>query len=220
MIGYLLLTPVGYLLGSLPFGILAGWLVKRVDIRDYGSGKTGMTNVLRTIGAPAAVAVLLLDMGKVILAVTLARVFFDSPGIEAATALGAVVGHCWPVFVGFRGGRGTAPGLGGLLILSPLAGLIVIVIALPLIAVTRYVSAGSLVGAALGGLILVVLSSIGHAPLEYIWFGVVGSLLILARHKDNILRLVSGQERKLGKAAEGTSNGARRGKGMRWPRSA
>ena len=220
MIGYLLLIPVGYLLGSLPFGLIAGWIVKRVDVRDYGSGKTGMTNVLRTIGAPAAVSVLLLDMGKAILAVILARVFFDSPGIEAAAALGAVAGHCWPVFVGFRGGRGTAPGLGGLLILSPLAGLIVLVIVIPLIAVTRYVSAGSIVGAASGGLILVVLSSIGHAPLGYISFGVVGSLLILARHKDNIRRLASGEERKLGQAVDGTPNGAQRGKGMRWPRSA
>ena len=123
MIDYLILVPLAYLLGSVPFGLIAGRLVANVDVRDYGSGKIGMTNVLRTSGKTAAAVVLLLDMGKGVLAVFIARLFFDSYGAEAAAALAVLFGHNWPVFIKFRGGRGTASGWGGLLILSPIAGL-------------------------------------------------------------------------------------------------
>ena len=104
MIAYLVMVPVGYLLGSLPFGLIIGMVAKRIDVRDFGSGKTGMTNVMRTIGVRAAILALLLDMGKSIVSVVLARIFFDSHGVEAAAALAALIGHNWPIFVGFRGG--------------------------------------------------------------------------------------------------------------------
>lgn len=110
---YLFLILVGYLLGSLPFGLMAGRLVKGVDVRDFGSGSTGSTNVQRTVGTPAAVVVLLLDTAKSVLAVLLARLFSDAPGVEVAAALAAIAGHNWPVFIGFKGGRGIAPGVGG-----------------------------------------------------------------------------------------------------------
>ena len=102
MIAYIVMIPVGYLLGALPFGLILGKLFGGVDVREYGSGKTGMTNVLRTAGLPAALLSLALDMGKAVLAVFLARIFFGSPGVEAAAAIAALVGHNWPVFVGFR----------------------------------------------------------------------------------------------------------------------
>jgi glycerol-3-phosphate acyltransferase PlsY len=220
--GYLVMLPLGYLLGALPFGLIVGWAVKRVDVRDFGSGKTGMTNVWRTVGAPAAVLVLLLDMGKGILAITLARVFFDSHGVEAGAALAALVGHNWPVFIGFRGGRGTATGWGGLLLLSPLAGLIASVLGVAAVGVTRYVSLGSIIGATSGPVALLVLFATGHAPFEYVWFGIIGSVIVVARHKDNIQRLIRGEERKLGQPAEGVQSQpkAERRKGTRWPRSA
>ena len=104
MIPFLIMVPVGYLIGSLPFGYLAGKMFADVDIREYGSGSTGMTNVLRTAGARVAIGVLLLDMGKGVLAVVIARVAFDSTGAEAAAALAVLFGHSWPVFIGFRGG--------------------------------------------------------------------------------------------------------------------
>ena len=222
MIEYLVLVPVGYLIGSLPFGVIAGRVFKRVDVRDYGSGKTGMTNVLRTVGLPAAILVLLLDMGKTILAVVLARVFSDSHGVEAAAAVASLVGHCWPVFIGFRGGRGTAPAWGGLLILSPLSGLLATVIGPPVAGFTRYVSLGSVLGATFGPATLVVLSATGHAPSEYFWFGIIAGPLVVVRHKDNIRRLLRGEERKLGQAEDATPRhpNAQRRKGLRWPRSA
>jgi len=222
VIEYLVLVPIGYLLGSLPFGLIAGRVFKRIDVREFGSGKTGMTNVMRTVGAPVAMLVMLLDMGKSVLVVVLARVFADSPGVEALAALASVFGHSWPVFIGFRGGRGTAPGWGALLILSPWAGLASTVIAAPGLALTRYVSVGSLLGASSGAVVLVVLSAMGNAPLEYIWFGSIGGVLVVARHKDNIARLLKGEERKIGRTPEATTDQPSTGrhKGLRWPRSA
>ena len=202
MIDYLVIVPISYLLGSMPFGLIAGKLIKRVDIRSYGSGYTGMTNVQRIVGTPAAAVVMTLDMGKAVLAVVIARVLFDSTGAEVAAALAVLFGHNWPVFVSFRGGRGTASGLGGLLILSPIAGVIAALVGVALIAVTRYVSLGSLTGTALGSLALIVLAATGHAPLVYTWFGVIAGLLVVARHTDNIQRLIRGTERKLGQRVE------------------
>ncbi len=209
---YLVMILVGYLIGSIPFGLIAGKLVAKIDIRDYGSGKMGMTNVLRTSGLTAAIIVLLLDMGKGVVAVLIARLLFDVPGVEAAAALAVLFGHNWPVFIGFRGGRGTAPGWGGLLILSPFAGIIATVVGLTLVGATRYVSLGSITAASLGSLVLIILaftgSGLGDIPMisdvppDYIWYGIIGGTLIVVRHKDNIERLLNGTERKIGQRAE------------------
>lgn len=222
MTDFLVFALVGYLLGSLPFGLITGRMATGVDIREHGSGSTGMTNVLRTIGRPAAALVLLLDMSKAALAVVLARLFLDSPGVEVVAGLAAIAGHNWPVFTGFRGGRGTATGWGGLIALSPLSALIATVTGVVAVAASRYVSLGSLLAAVSGAVALVVLSIAGSEPLAYAWFGVIGALLIVVRHKDNIGRLIKGEEHKLGQpiaqdAAEGTTGRSRR---TRWPRSA
>ena len=202
MIEYLVMVPVAYVVGSIPFGLLAGKLVAKVDIRDYGSGKIGMTNVLRTAGVTAAAVVLLLDMGKAVAVVVAARLLFDSYGVEAASALAVIFGHNWPVFIGFRGGRGTASGWGGLLILSPIAGLIASVIGLSLVGLTRYVSLGSIMAAGLGSVALIVLGFMGQEPLVYSWYGIIGGTLIVVRHRDNIQRLLNGTERKIGHKAD------------------
>jgi glycerol-3-phosphate acyltransferase PlsY len=204
LIDYALLVPVGYLLGSLPFGVLVGRLVKRIDIREHGSGNAGMTNVIRLVGTPAGILVLALDMGKAALAVGLALLFSDSAGVAAGAGLAALAGHIWPVFVGFRGGRGTASGWGALFVLSPVAGLAATVIGLALVALTRYVSVGSIFGATAGGLTLAGLSLMGLSlmglehPSEYLWFGLIGTVLIVLRHKENIQRLLNGEEHRLG----------------------
>ena len=202
MTEYLIFTPVGYLLGALPFGIIATWLVRRVDVRDYGSGTTGMTNVVRTAGAKAGATVLLLDMGKAVLAVALAIIFTDSPGVEAAAGVAALVGHIWPVFTKFRGGKGTAVGWGALCIICPWCGLAATVIGLTAVLTSRYVSLGSLVGASSGAIMLIVLSSVGIEPFDHIWYGIVGLALVLFRHRENAQRLVKGEERRLGSPAE------------------
>lgn len=207
MIDYLVIVPISYLLGSIPFGLIAGKLLRSVDIREHGSGNTGMTNVLRTVGRPAAALVLALDMGKTVLAVVIARLASDSSGVEVAAALTVLLGHNWPVFVSFRGGRGTASAWGGLLILSPISGLVALVVGVPLIAITRYVSLGSITAATFGALALIVLAAAGHHPLVYTWFGVIGGVLVVVRHRDNIQRLIRGTERKLGQRVDLAADG-------------
>lgn len=220
MTDYLILITVGYLLGSVPFGVIAGWLIKRVDVRDYGSGSTGMTNVLRAVGRPAAIIVLLLDMGKAVLAVVLAKAVSNENGAEVAAALAVLVGHIWPVFIRFRGGKGTASGWGGLLILSPLSGLVATLAGFAAIALTRYVSLGSTVAALAGSISLIAIAWAGEAPLVYVWFGAIGAPLIVVRHSDNIRRLLSGKERKLGQPVDITVADVDERKSGRWSRSA
>lgn len=223
MIPYLVMIPVSYLLGSIPSGLIIVRIFKRVDVRDYGSGKTGMTNVLRTLGVPAATVVLLLDMGKAVLSIALARYFFDSDGLETVSALAVLVGHNWPVFVGFRGGRGTAPGLGGLFMLSPIAGLTAVVLGAPTIATTRYVSLGSIVGSLSGAVALIVLASLGYVAVVHIAYAAIAATVIIGLHRDNIKRLLAGEERKLGQRATAPGDSPPTGAKdavRRWPKSA
>jgi glycerol-3-phosphate acyltransferase PlsY len=223
VIEYLVFVPLGYLLGAIPFGFIAGKLFGGVDVRDHGSGSIGMTNVMRTVSPPVAILVLALDMGKAIGAVILARIIADAPLVETLTGIAVIAGHSWSVFIGFSGGKGTATGWGALFALSPIAGIVASVIGVGLIALTRYVSLGSIVAATLGALTLAVIALVNDAvPLEYALYGAGGVPIILFKHRDNIQRLLRGDERKLGQKVDTvpgpTDN--QRGKGLRWPRSA
>lgn len=217
-------VPLGYLLGAIPFGYIAGKLFGGVDVRDHGSGSIGMTNVMRTVSPPVAVLVLILDMGKAAGAVILAMVITpDVPLDEALTGIAVIVGHSWSVFIGFSGGKGTATGWGGLFALSPIAGVVASVIGVGLVALTRYVSLGSIVAATLGALTLAVIALTNvSVPWEYALYGAVGAPIILFKHRDNMQRLLRGDERKLGQKVDTVSEptDTERGKGLRWPRSA
>jgi glycerol-3-phosphate acyltransferase PlsY len=198
---YLILVPVCYLLGSIPFGLIAGKLYRSIDVRDFGSGSTGMTNVVRTVGVPVGALVLLLDMGKGVGAVALARYALGAPeAAQAAAALSAIAGHNWPVFIGFRGGRGTATGWGSLLMLWPIAGLVATIVGLALIAITRYVSLGSVTATLVGCAVLAVACLAGAAPMGLLWFAAIGCAFVVGRHRGNIERLLKGEERKLGQS--------------------
>jgi len=200
---------VGYLLGSIPFGVLVGRISSRVDVRDYGSGKTGATNVLRTSGRKAALLVVLLDILKGALAVVLARLIvggnlvISDPNQEAivaqsGAALAAVAGHIWPVFLKFRGGRGVATFFGGLAALSLLAAVIGGIILFAAMALTRFASVGSMVGAAGTCAVLLPLTLLDGSPVEYLTYSLAGAVLVIAMHRDNIGRLLAGTERRIG----------------------
>ena len=202
---YLIFIIVGYVLGAIPFGLVATKLVTKVDVRESGSGKTGMTNVIRVSGKKVGVTVLLLDMSKAVIAKALARIFTDTPGAESAAGLAALIGHMFPVFAGFRGGRAISTGWGGLFILNPWAGLIATVIGLTIVYTSRYMSIGSMIGASVGCIALIIFAATkldlpgGTPPMEFIWFGAIGGPLIILRHYDNIQRLIKGEERKFRK---------------------
>jgi len=204
----------GYLLGSLPSGVIVGRLFGRVDPRTLGSGKTGATNVMRSAGLGPALLVVALDVGKGVAAVLLARfVFFPEPlsaqgGLlnlqataEAIAAAGALLGHNFSIFIGFSGGRGVATGGGAILAMSPAAVLIAIIALIIPIALTRYVSLGSIVAAAAAGLAALALALTGHDYLPHAIFALAGGIFVILAHRDNIERLLHGTERKLGQPA-------------------
>ena len=195
---------LSYLLGSVPFGLLVTSWVSRVDVREHGSGNTGMTNVLRTSGLWPALLVLTLDVGKAVLVVTLSRILTSDDVIPVFAATSVLVGHNWSIFIKFGGGKGIATGLGALLALSPIAGLIAILTGIPIIAMTRYVSLGTILGS-LSALIsmpaLYILAPNIQMSISspiYIMYPVVCLPMIIFKHSENIRRLIGGRERKLG----------------------
>jgi len=187
-----------YLLGSVPTGLIIGKVLRGVDVRDFGSGKTGAANSLRTLGIGPSAVVFLGDLLKGTIAVLLARYLTGDPWVEVAAGLGAAVGHNWPILAGFRGGRGVTTSFGSALALIPLPALICVPIFAGTIAISRYVSLGSIVAAVAVPLVTVPFVLTGQARVEYLFFGLIGAALIVFKHHDNIARLLAGQERKIG----------------------
>ncbi|MBI4596155.1 MAG: glycerol-3-phosphate 1-O-acyltransferase PlsY [Candidatus Tectomicrobia bacterium] len=189
---------IGYLLGSIPTGIIVTKWMRGVDIRNFGSGSTGATNVLRTTGKKAAALVFSVDIIKGVLSIWIARDYLSvSPWWTGLAGLLAVIGHNFPIFSQFRGGKGVATALGIFTALFPISTLIGLIIWIICIAIWRYVSLGSIISAAL----IPALSLISTKPGPYLLFTCLISLLIIYRHKDNIKRLLKGQESKLGEKA-------------------
>ena len=203
--GAALLIVLAYLIGALPFGLLVGRLAGGVDLREHGSGNIGATNALRTIGLAGAVVTFLLDVGKGALAVLLVWWLYDAgpagspPWVAAAAGGAAVAGHIRSVFIGFRGGRGMATFVGGMLATAPLT----VAILLPVVALimwqSRFVSLGSLVGSLLAPLVTAGLVPLGQATWAGVAFATGGAALVTVAHRDNIARLRAGTERRIGR---------------------
>ncbi len=214
VIKLILVILMGYVLGSVPFGLLFGRFKARVDIRNYGSGRTGSTNVLRTMGKGAFLTVAALDVLKGTAAVLLARLIFGTgfigvglyhmgyPAALAMVGLATVAGHIWPVFAHFRGGRGVGTFIGTLFAICPVAALFggeVLIIAAGL---SGYASLGSLTGIVAAYAMMIPLTFLYGSPIEYLFYAMVGVILIAVVHRDNIVRLLKGCERKLNQKAE------------------
>ncbi len=216
MIGwqYVACLAVGYLMGSIPVGYLVAKRTAKVDVREHGSGKTGMTNVLRTAGVRAAVIVITGDLVKGVLAVVFAGLImgnsylavggfgFGLPLGQVLAAFAAVLGHNWPVFLKFRGGRGVATYFGGMAAFLPVAAIFGGEILLIGAVVTRFASLGSIAGVVGTYAIVVPLTVLNGWPLEYLIYSLVGALIIVIMHRGNIARLIKGKERRLGEKAE------------------
>ena len=183
-----------YLIGAIPVGFLVARAAGGFDIRGKGSGNIGATNVLRTLGPVPAVLTLLGDVAKGYVAVRAAEVIGPEPVWGAAGAVLAVVGNCWPVFLRFKGGKGVATALGAFLALTPRAILLAMAVWIVLTVAFRYVSLASIlacVGLAIGAWLF------GYAPM-YAVAAACAAALILWRHHENVKRLLSGTERRLG----------------------
>ncbi|HUK63016.1 MAG TPA: glycerol-3-phosphate 1-O-acyltransferase PlsY, partial [Dongiaceae bacterium] len=202
---------IGYACGSLPFGLWVGRLARGVDVRTLGSGNLGATNVYRSLGPPAGIATLLLDMAKGALPALwiprtpLGAAFPGGPQWCAiAVGVAAVLGHAWTFLAGFRGGKGVATAGGVMLALAPLATLAGLVVFVAVVWMTRYISLGSVVSAALFPALVAMVSPRGvHDPVFAL--SVVLALVIVIRHRSNLGRLRRGEERRFSLSRGGSS---------------
>jgi len=214
IIQFLAVVVIGYLLGSIPSGVIVGKLSAKVDIREYGSGKIGSTNVLRTAGKKAAALALFLDILKGALAVVFAGLIVGRNYLviggdfglgllvaQCLAALASIAGHNWSIFLGFKGGRGVATFFGGLAALCPVAALFGGEVFIIGAGMTRFASLGSIAGAVGTYTILIPLTIWNGFPLEYLIYALIGTVVIIIMHRENIARLLTGKERKLGEKA-------------------
>lgn len=186
----------GYLLGAVPVGYLVGRAFG-VDVREVGSGNIGTANVLRAAGKGPAILTLAGDMLKGFVPVVLATALVESEWLHAAVALAAVAGHCWPVYLRFKGGKAVATGAGTSIGLAPLTGLGLFAFWWAVVLLSRYTS--------LGAISVMVVSPFAFVltgqPLPYVLYTIVGGTLVLWRHRENARALLEGRERKVGEKA-------------------
>ncbi|WP_282935645.1 glycerol-3-phosphate 1-O-acyltransferase PlsY [Paenibacillus sp. RC67] len=186
---------IAYLLGSISFSYLAGKMLKGIDIRNHGSGNAGATNTLRVLGVGPAVTVLILDALKGVAAVLVGRWLGQGDVlVEVLCGLAAISGHNWPIYFGFRGGKGIATTIGVMITLAPMAVVYAGIVCILAIALTRYVSLGSLLFTALLPLFIWFM----RGPIEIFWLSLFVFVFAWVRHRSNIVKLIKGQENKLG----------------------
>jgi len=185
---------ISYLIGSISFGFLFCKILKGIDIRDYGSGATGATNISRILGIGPAIIVFILDALKGMASIYLARFVSGNSLIVIMAGVAVIAGHNWPVFFGFRGGRGIATSLGIIFAISSKAFLGLFIIGMSTVFLTKYVSLGSICGA----LSLPFLLWYFRLDVPYIIFGTLISVIAVIRHIPNLKRLKEGKESKLG----------------------
>jgi glycerol-3-phosphate acyltransferase PlsY len=207
-LAFAFLVMTAYLLGSIPTGVILGLWLKGVDVRQFGSGKTGATNSLRTLGWRISLAVFLIDGLKGALAVWFPSFFFTNasndwlPWVVMICAITCMLGHNYSVWINFKGGRGVAVGVGELLVVSPFGWFLTFLVTFPTILFTRYVSLGSVVGSAFTPIALVAAVYVTGMDVRYLGFAFATATMVIWMHRDNIKRLLNGTERKLGDKAK------------------
>ncbi len=203
MATYIIVSIIAYLLGSISFSVIFSKKIGGFDVRTKGSGNAGSTNVLRTVGKKAAVLTLLCDCLKGVVAVLVAVIAgniaksVDSALLVQLAGIFAVVGHSFPIFFKFKGGKGVATSLGVILIINWRIGLICLVFALLLMILTKFVSLGSVAAAILFPVLTIFIHSNYIVSGNYIIFGIILALFVIYNHRSNINRLLEGKENKL-----------------------
>lgn len=203
MATYIVVTIIAYLLGSISFSVIISKKMAGFDVREKGSGNAGSTNVLRTVGKKAAILTLICDCLKGIVAILIAVLASkivkgtDAGLLVQLAGVAVVIGHTFPIFFKFKGGKGVATSLGVLLIINWQIGLICLVFALTLMALTRFVSLGSVSAAILFPILTIFIQENYIVPGNYIIFGVVLAAIVVFNHRANVKRLLTGTENKL-----------------------
>ncbi|WP_269613944.1 glycerol-3-phosphate 1-O-acyltransferase PlsY [Prochlorococcus marinus] len=194
----LLILFFGYLFGSFPSGYLAGRIAKGIDIRSLGSGSTGATNVLRHIGKRAAIIVFLLDVFKGVLSILLAKYLLLNDSWQVAIGLSTLIGHIWPVWLNWKGGKAVATGLGIFLGLSWQVGLATLGVFIIMITLFRIVSLASVSASLALPLIMFLSFSNSNISLPFLIVSLLAMILVIWRHRENIVRLIRGKEPRIG----------------------
>ena len=189
----ILMIVASYVLGAIPNGLIFGKLIWQIDLRRVGSGNIGATNAWRSIGKKAGVLIFVLDFLKGAVAVELARLMIGNEITEVVCGISAIIGHSASVFMGMKGGKGVATGLGVLTMMMPQVSVIAFLTWLAIVKVTRYVSLGSIVSA----WVAVMSAYMLNMTQEYVVFMVLASVLITVRHASNVKRLLAGKENKV-----------------------
>ncbi len=203
MATYIIVTIIAYLLGSISFSVIISKKMAGFDVREKGSGNAGSTNVLRTVGKKAAILTLICDCLKGVVAILIAVLASkivkgtDAGLLVQLAGVAVVIGHTFPIFFKFKGGKGVATSLGVLLIINWQIGLICLVFALTLMALTRFVSLGSVSAAILFPILTIFIQENYIVPGNYIIFGVVLAAIVVFNHRANVKRLLTGTENKL-----------------------
>lgn len=191
------LIVAGYLIGGIPFGIIVARAVGGPDPRTIGSGRTGGANVARAIGRRAAIVAGLLDASKGAVSALLPLLLGAGPVVQVLAALAAILGHSRSPYIGLRGGRGIAPGFGGLLVIQPLVALLVVPAFLAVLVLGRISSLASLTASAFGMVALLAAVVLLRMHPVYAVYAVTAAAMIWVFHIDNIQRLIAGQERRI-----------------------
>jgi len=206
---YIIMGIIAYLIGSVNFSVLISKKVAGFDLREKGSGNAGTTNMLRTVGKGAAVVTLILDILKGVVAIWvaigygnlvawLAKISIDNSILVQAAGIFVIIGHTYPIYFGFKGGKGVATALGILLTTNYQIGLICLVFAIVLMALTQMVSVGSLAAAILYPVLTAFLSNENFiVPGNYLLYSIIIALIIIFNHRSNVKRLLSGTENKI-----------------------
>jgi glycerol-3-phosphate acyltransferase PlsY len=190
---YLLIAVLGYLIGSIPNGLLIGKNLYNVDLRQFGSKNIGATNAFRTLGLWPAFWVFLTDAAKGVIAVYLGSFLAGTPIALLIGGIAAIVGHNWSIFLKFTGGRGVATGLGVIAVLVPQITAVIFLIWAIIVYLTRYVSLASIIAAILVPIFMWFMGE----KIEFLYFGILAALFVVGRHKPNIDRLLKGTELKI-----------------------
>lgn len=189
---YAVLVILGYMIGSIPCSYIVSRMLGHIDIRNHGSGNSGATNVFRTLGKKAGIYAFIGDFLKGLLAAYVGRYFLGTEGSLICSTF-AVIGHCYPFTIGFKGGKGVATTIGMIFGVNPLIGLILITIQLLVILLTKYMSLSSIISAAMFPVVVFLMGK----PTYYLFYSTFLGLFVIYRHRLNLIRLINGTEKKL-----------------------